>query len=185
MEETVRPEVYLPAEDTRLLLRAALNEVRSSDSVLEIGCGMGEISRCLAGRAGKVLATDLNRHAVMLAKASGLEAVRADLFRGIGARFDLVLFNPPYLPTSEEERLEGWINYALDGGPSGRETISRFLEDLRDHLSPTGRALLLVSSLCGLDEVVRKAEDEGLEVEEVAKERYFFEELQILRLTAR
>jgi release factor glutamine methyltransferase len=129
-----------------------------------------------------LLATDINPHATRLAKAYGLEAVRADLFKGIDAQFDLVIFNPPYLPTSEEERIEGWLNYALDGGATGRDTISRFLEELEYHLSPRGRALLLVSSFTGLNEVKEKARSEGLEIIEVARKGYFFEQLYVIRL---
>ena len=108
--------------------------------------------------------------------------MRADLFRGIKARFDLILFNPPYLPTGPQERLEGWLNLAFDGGVSGRGAINSFLEDLRDHLAPGGRALLLVSTLSGLSEIEEKARSEGLEAVVVVREKYFFEELVVLRL---
>ncbi len=192
-------EVYEPAEDTYLLLAAALEEVDPEDLVLEIGCGRGVISRSLAPRARRVIATDVNPFAVKsLRGRPGIEAVRADLFRGIGAgagareregaraRFDLVIFNPPYLPTEEDEVLEGWLNFAFDGGKTGRETIDRFLEGLKDHLEPVGgRALLLVSSLSDPAKVREKAEEKGLTVEVVAREKHFFEELLVLRLTPR
>ncbi len=174
--------VYEPAEDTFLLMRAALEEVRPADSVLEMGCGRGLISCELTSKARRVIATDINPHALRMARKMGIETVRADLFRGIGARFDLILFNPPYLPTGSQDRLEGWLNLAFDGGVSGRETINPFLEDLGDHLAPRGRALLLVSTLSGLSEIEVKAKNEGLEAMVVAREKYFFEELVVLRL---
>ena len=179
-------EVYEPAEDTHLLLRVALEEVGPDDRVLEMGCGRGIISKRLVPLARKVLATDLNPRAVRILRRAGIDVVQADLFCGIQSRFDLVLFNPPYLPTTEDEVLEGWLNFAFDGGKTGRDTINRFLETLGDHLEPErGRALLLISSLSGLSEVREKAEKEGLTVEVVAKEKYFFEELFVLRLTLR
>ncbi|MEA2046415.1 MAG: HemK2/MTQ2 family protein methyltransferase [Euryarchaeota archaeon] len=174
--------VYEPAEDTFLLLRTALEEVRPADSVLEMGCGRGLISRELTSKARRVIATDINPHALRMARKTGIETVRADLFRGIKARFDLILFNPPHLPTGPQDKLEGWLNLAFDGGVSGRETINPFLEGLRDHLAPEGRALLLVSSLSGLSEIEEKARSEGLEAMVVAREKYFFEELVVLRL---
>ncbi|MHC1594364.1 MAG: HemK2/MTQ2 family protein methyltransferase [Methanotrichaceae archaeon] len=180
--ETETDLVYEPAEDTFLLLRAALEEVRPADSVLEMGCGRGLISRELTSKARRVIATDINPHALRMARKMGIETVRADLFRGIKARFDLILFNPPYLPTGPQDKLEGWLNLAFDGGVSGRETINPFLEDLRDHLAPGGRALLLVSTLSGLSEIEEKARSEGLEAMVVAREKYFFEELVVLRL---
>lgn len=180
-------EIYQPAEDTLLLLKAALDEATSKDAAIEIGCGRALISREIAPRVKSILSTDINPHAVSLAKEFGLEAVRADLFRGITAKFDLVIFNPPYLPTIdmeniEEDIIEGWLNFALDGGTTGREIINRFIGDLESHLSPKGRALLLISSLTGLDEVMVKAKSEGLEVEVVASDRYFFERLYVIKL---
>ena len=150
--------------------------------VLEVGCGSGLISQELAARVHSLLATDINPHAVRAAKERGIEVVRSDLFLGIRGKFDLILFNPPYLPTSSEERSDSWINYALDGGESGRETIDRFLKDLPDRLRPDGRALLLISSLTGLKEVQGRAMAAGLAVKTVASAGCFFEQLHVLRL---
>jgi len=175
-------EVYQPAEDTYLLLRAALAEARPADSVLEIGCGSGFVSQELALLAKRLLATDINPHAVWAARARGIEVIRADLFRGIKGKFDLILFNAPYLPTQPKERTGQWIDYALDGGESGRQTVDRFIEDLAEHLRPGGRALLLISSLTGLAEVRETAGAAGLAAEVVAGEGCFFERLYVLRL---
>jgi release factor glutamine methyltransferase len=177
-------EVYMPAEDTFLLLKAAHEEARPDDNAIEIGCGRALISQALAPRVKSLLCTDINPYAVQAAKKAGIEVIRADLFAGMRADFDLILFNPPYLPTTDDERTGGWIDHALDGGETGRETIDRFLEDLGAHLSPDGRALLLVSTLTGLKEVKEKATAEGLNVQEVASGRCFFEQLYVLRLTA-
>jgi len=175
-------EVYSPEEDTFLLLNSALAEARPEDRVLEVGCGSGFISRELAFRVESLLATDINPHAVRATKAKGIEVVRADLFQGIRGTFDLILFNPPYLPTNAKERNLQWINYALDGGESGRETIDRFLKCLPDHLCPGGRALLLISSLTGLKEVQETAMNVGLAAKTVANVGCFFEQLYVLRL---
>ena len=177
-------EVYDPAEDTHLLLRVTLEEVGPDDRVLEMGCGRGMISKRLAPLARKVLATDINPNAVRILRRAGIDAVQADLFCGIRSKFDLVLFNPPYLPTAEDEVLKGWLNFAFDGGKTGRDTINRFLEMLKDHLDPKrGRALLLVSSLSAPSELREKARKEGLTAEVVAREKCFFEELFVMRLT--
>jgi release factor glutamine methyltransferase len=177
-------EVYEPAEDTCLLLRAALEEVSADDVVLEMGAGRGLISKSMVPLARRVIATDINPGAVRLLRREGIDTIRADLFSGIRSRFDLILFNPPYLPTGEEEVLEGWLNRAFDGGDTGRDTINRFLEALGDHLRARGgRALLLVSSLSDPSEVAQKARRVGLEVEVAAAEKYFFEELLVLRLS--
>ena len=146
-------QVYSPAEDSFLLLRAALAEVRPTDRVLEVGTGSGYVAAGLLDRVAGVVATDINPHAVACARARGVAAVRTDLFAGLSGPFDLVLFNPPYLPTTLEERIDDWLEYALDGGSTGRVVIERFVADVGRVLSPFGRVLLLVSSLTGLDEV--------------------------------
>jgi len=185
-------DVYPPAEDTYLLLDAALAEASPEDLVLEIGSGRGILSVELAPKVRRLIVTDINPHAIRVtidrARASGvactIEFVRADLFRGISESFDLVLFNPPYLPTNPEERTGQWIDYALDGGANGRETVERFLKDLRTHLRPGGRALLLISSHTGIREVQETAHAFGLTTVVVASERCFFEQLYVLKITA-
>lgn len=183
-------DVYPPAEDTYLLLDAALAEARTEDLVLEIGSGRGILSVELAPKVRRLIATDINPHAIRAtnararAMACTIEFVRADLFRGISGSFDLVLFNPPYLPTNPEDRTGRWIDYALDGGANGRETVERFLKDLRTHLHPDGRALLLISSQTGIKEVQETACALGLTTVVVASERCFFEQLYVLKITA-
>jgi release factor glutamine methyltransferase len=177
-------DVYEAAEDTFLLLSAALKEAGPEDRVLEMGCGRGMISKRLVPLTRNVLATDVNPSAVRALRRAGINAVQADLFCGLRSNFDLVIFNPPYLPTAEDEVLKGRLNFAFDGGETGRDTINRFLEMLTDHLDPEkGRALLLISSLSGPSEVTEKAREVGLLVEVVAREKHFFEELFVLRLT--
>ncbi|MCK9276469.1 MAG: class I SAM-dependent methyltransferase [Methanoculleus sp.] len=149
----VPDQVYPPAEDSYLLLRAALREVRPTDRVLEVGTGSGYVAAGLLGRAAGVVATDINPHAVACARARAVEAVRADLVAGLTGPFDLILFNPPYLPTLPDERIDDWLEYALDGGPTGRAVIERFIADVGRVLAPFGRVLLLVSSLTDLDAV--------------------------------
>jgi len=148
-------QVYSPEADTLMLLDAASAEARPGDRVLEVGTGSGLIAAEMAriARIARVVATDINPHAVLCAGRAGVEVVRTDLFAGIRGPFDLVLFNPPYLPTQPEERVDDWLEYALDGGKSGRAVIERFARSVGDVLAPEGRLLLLISSLTGLDEV--------------------------------
>ena len=179
------PQVYPVEEDTLLLLESALVEVQPNDRILEVGTGSGHIAASLAGRAALVVALDLNPHAARAARARNVEVIRSDLFAGVRGPFDLVLFNPPYLPTAPDERLDDWLEYALDGGPDGRRTIARFLDGLVAVLAPGGRALLLVSSLTGPGEVARLADAAGLSGRVVLERRIEGETLLVLRLERR
>jgi release factor glutamine methyltransferase len=145
-------QVYQTEADTYLLLDAARAEVKPGDRVLEVGTGSGLIAAELARVTG-VVATDINPHAAFCAREKGIEVVQSDLFCGIRSTFDLILFNPPYLPTQPEERIDDWLEHALDGGLNGRVVIGRFSDQVGRVLAPDGRILLLISSLTGLPEV--------------------------------
>jgi release factor glutamine methyltransferase len=175
-------QVYQPREDTFLLRDTALTEVRPEDRVLEVGCGSGAVIAALKERAHLVVATDINPHAVRAGRERGVETVRTDLFAGLRGPFDLVLFNPPYLPTLPEERIDDWLEYALDGGPTGRETIERFAGEVGRVLAPSGRILLLISSLTGTNEVRKYFADRGYTVLLVATEEVEGEELLVFRI---
>lgn len=91
----------------------------------------------------------------------------------IKGKFDLIVFNPPYLP-SEEEKIDGYIDVAWDGGPSGRAIINRFLDQVNDYLTEEERILLLVSSLTGIEQVIARMESLGFVVDEIMSEKHFF-----------
>ena len=175
------PHVYEPAEDSFLLVDALLEHIQNGERVLEVGCGSGIVSVFASNIASSVVATDLNPHAVKCAAGNGVPVVRTDLYSGLIGTFDLIVFNPPYLPTSKNERLGGWDDLMLDGGPNGRRTIARFLKGIGDFLPPGGRVLLLVSSLTGVSDVSRLMEDASLTVEHVLESRHFFEQLVVLK----
>jgi release factor glutamine methyltransferase len=143
--------VYPPREDTFLLLPWA--EVAPGTSFLEVGTGAGLVALTAARRGARVVATDLNPHAlrrlaaIARAERLDLEVVRTDLARGLAA-FDRIVVNPPYLPTRPDERdPDRWHNLALDGGPDGCAPTARWVAGLRDHLRPAGSAFVVTSTL--------------------------------------
>ncbi|MDO8874171.1 MAG: class I SAM-dependent methyltransferase [Methanoregula sp.] len=174
-------QVYQPEADTYLLLDAAKKELKPGDRVLEIGTGSGLISRELA-KVSDVVATDINPHAVLCAGCSGVTVVHSDLFAGIRGTFDLILFNPPYLPTQPEERIDDWLEYALDGGDTGRVVIERFAAEVGRVLAPGGRILLLISSLTGLTEVHDLFSGQGFKSDIVMKQKIEDEYLYVMRI---
>lgn len=175
-------QVYAPEADSVLLLEAARSEVRPDDLVLEVGTGSGLIAAELS-RIATVVATDISPHAVFCARDAGADVVRTDLFAGMRGPFDLIVFNPPYLPTRPEERLDDWLEHALDGGKDGRAVIGRFAAGVGSVLAPGGRILLLVSSLTGIGEVQRLFADKGFLAIVVRQQEIEGEVLYVLKMT--
>ncbi len=178
----VLPEVYEPSDDTYLLLEAARKEVRPTDAVLEVGTGCGLIARVLAKRARCVMATDINPHAVVNARLNGVNAVEADLFEGLDYKFDLIVFNPPYLPT-QDATPNDWYERALNGGSRGSEVVSAFITEACNYLTPHGQVLVLISSLTGYGEVIESMLRRFQSVKTVAEQKCFFETLYVINGT--
>ena len=173
--------VYEPSEDSFLLADAALSEIKGFERILEVGCGSGIISAVIkANTKASIIGIDINPHAAKCTRENRVDVIRGDLLSCIKGRFDLIIFNPPYLPTKDEEIENGWLNYALDGGYDGRKVIYRFLEDAGRCLIESGKILMLVSSLSGIDEIRSRMVSLGYVVEDNLHENYMFEQLTVL-----
>lgn len=179
-------QVYAPAEDTFLLADSLL--VKEGDEVLEIGTGTGLVALVASKKASKVVATDINPHAIECARTNTLlngvenmEIRQGDLFQPVfGEKFDLVLFNTPYLPTAEDEVIGDELDAAWDGGEDGRKVIDLFLNEVKNHLKDTGIVQLVQSSLSNNKKTCQKLEKQGFRVEITARERFFFEEVVVI-----
>jgi release factor glutamine methyltransferase len=176
-------KVYEPAEDSFLLADSAVSHARDGMCILEIGTGTGFVSAVLKANVNlEIIATDINPYAARCARSNGIEVIRTDMFRGLrsGPIFDLIIFNPPYLPTSDEEKVSGWLNYAFDGGTDGRAAVERFLDEAGEYMVRNGMILLLVSSLTGVEHIKTKMESVGFDASIVGRTRCFYEELVVL-----
>lgn len=192
--------VYSPSDDTDML--AETLKVPKGSRVLDMCTGSGVLGLLAAPRAREVLLVDDDPAAVEAARANarrnGLANVRAlqsDLFQGVEGRFDLILFNPPYLPQGEgaeelylyDELQKKWRNvgfHAWDGGPDGRAVIDRFLDSFEPHLAPGGRLHMIGSTLSDYQRTVEVLERKGLKVRILGRRRYFFEEIVVISATA-
>ena len=182
-------DVYRPSDDTFLLAQAVHAEVagRRGLRFLEVGCGAGLVS-VVAARAGcDVTCTDANPHAVALARHNAkqnhvrVEAVETDLLAGLAGPFDLVAFNPPYLPTDPDERLPGVINLAFDGGRDGNETVLRFASQLGALAVRPAAVLVVHSSLSDPEPLRRVMAGLGYRDDAVAEQGLDFERLTVRR----
>lgn len=176
--------MYAPAEDSALLAAAAAERVGADDLVFEVGVGSGWVAERVAAETGaRVAGDDLTAEACAEATARGVEVVRANLLDPVADdAVDVVLCNPPYLPTPAETEWDDPMESALSGGPEGRRVVDPFLDDVGRVLAPGGHALLLVSTLTGLDEVRARAAANGLTAETVREESFPYERLVVLDL---
>jgi len=176
-------QVYEPAEDSHLLAETAREYVDTEDLVLEVGTGSGYVATALSASGAEVVATDVNPMACREAYEAGLATVRANLVEPFqNDCFDVVAFNPPYLPTDPDHEFDDWMERALSGGEDGRAVIDPFLATVRRVLVDDGVVLLLVSSLTDIDAVRASAAAGGLTAREVADESHPFERLVVLEL---
>jgi release factor glutamine methyltransferase len=146
-----------------------------------------------------IFACDINPNAIKHCKKLGFNCVQSDLFESIQdlqlsteaikkscpseirgrstrkikgfPRFDLIIFNPPYLPEDSREPKDSQV--ATTGGKNGGETINRFLQQAKNYLAKGGKILLLTSSL------TKGIKWKGYNKKLVAKQKLFFEELYV------
>ncbi|MFQ3294194.1 MAG: release factor glutamine methyltransferase [Halobacteriales archaeon] len=180
----VERDVYRPAEDSALLANAAITVVDGDDLVLDVGTGSGFVAERMTEETGaRVIGCDLNPYACRRASERGVPVVRGNLTEPFADNaFDVVTFNPPYLPTDPDAEWDDWVEVALSGGESGRAVVDPFLASVCRVLAPEGVVLLLVSSLSGVDEVVNLAAEMGFSAVALRDESFPFETLTILKL---
>ncbi|KAM3682963.1 hypothetical protein ACJW31_12G110400 [Castanea mollissima] len=170
------PEVYEPCDDSFALVDALLadrNNLLEHHPMLcmEVGCGSGYIITSLALILGQeapgihYIATDTNPHAVRVTSetlaAYGVHAelINTDIALGLENRLaglvDVMVVNPPYVPTPEDEVGREGIASSWAGGENGRSIIDRILP-IADNLLERGYASRIV--------VQRSTEEESLHV---------------------
>ena len=178
--------VYIPAEDSYLL--ADNLEIKEGQSVLEIGTGSGIVAMYASKLTDRITVTDINFDACELARKNfeensieNIEILFGNLFEPVKNRkFDVILFNTPYLPTEDGEVLDDTLNYAFDGGLNGRKVIDLFLNDVGNHLNDGGIVQLIQSSLSGNEETLEKLDSLGFIAEIKASEHFFFEDITLI-----
>ena len=176
-------DVYNPSDDSYMLLKVV--EVSSGESFLEMGSGTGLTAIHAAKAGAEVTASDISPKAVECTKRNAaknglrIKTIQSDLFHNLSGIFDVIAFNPPYLPGAANST--SWIERSWSGGGRGCETTVQFLGEAWKHLAPGGRIYLILSSLTGLTQVLKAAKDR-YEVQLIDEKRIFFESLYAYRL---
>tara|TARA_Y100000310_G_C20615426_1_gene780375 strand:+ start:803 stop:1324 length:522 start_codon:yes stop_codon:yes gene_type:complete len=172
-------EIYQPEEDSYLMQKVLKKYIKDLDmNILEIGGGSGIQLKTLK-KIGikKIEGIDINPSAVKHCKELGFKCKKSNLFSNVKGKFDVIIFNPPYLPKDENEPKSSRI--ATTGGKHGSETINRFLIQAKNHLNKNGKILLLVSNL------TKKINWKGYKKRILAKKKIFFEELSVVELASK
>ena len=178
--------VYNPSDDTFLL--AENLEIKDGQSVLEIGTGSGLVSMYASLLTDDVTATDINFNALELAeknfKLNNIDTIKlefGDMFEPVkDKKFDVILFNTPYLPTDSDDVINDDLNYAFDGGLDGRNVIDRFISEAPNHLNDKGIVQMIQSSLSDNDKTLNMFDRNGFIAEIAKSEKFFFEEIVLI-----
>ena len=177
--------LYQPAEDSYLLLEVLekyLKKIKTKNiRILDMGTGTGiQADTCKRLGFSNILTSDIDKNAVEYVRKNGFESVQSDLFKKIKKeKFDLIIFNPPYLPKDTLEPKESRL--ATTAGKEGYELIVEFLKQAKSYLSKTGVILLLFSSLSRPEIIKKQSKELGYKLKLQAKQKLFFEHLFVYK----
>ena len=180
------PGVYAPQGDTWVLADLLCEEVAArraagpaGPAVVDLCTGTGAlaISAALAG-AGPVHAVDISRRAALAARVNARRAgVAVQVHQGDvdrapalvgGRRFDVVVSNPPYVPSTDDAQPRGAAR-AWDAGADGRLVLDRICVRAPELLAPSGALLLVHSEVSDVDRTLDALRGSGLQAAEVGR----------------
>ena len=150
----VNKNVLCPRPETELLVEECLKYAKANDKILDLCTGSGCIAVAIKKNINaKVCASDISSKALYVAKrnAKNLHAdvkfIKSNLFENINQKFDIIVSNPPYIPSSEIEKLDIEVKehdpkISLDGGEDGLEFYKQIANVAKSFLNKNGKILL-------------------------------------------
>ena len=164
-EFEVTPQVLIPRHDTETLVHEALTRMPDAVTVLDIGTGSGCIAVCLAQQLplAAVTAIDISGEALAVARRNAerhgvaIEFLQGSLCEPVAGRcFDLIVSNPPYIPSSTIDLLEPEVRDfdprgALDGGVDGLSLYTAMIPAALTCLNSSGWLLVEIGAGQELD----------------------------------
>ena len=178
-------EIYQPAEDSYLLQKFVRRY--ATGRVLDMGTGSGiqALTAITVPSVREVVAVDINLEAVEglrkeieSKKLRKIKVVQGNLFEEMDSYFNVIIFNPPYLPQDK-----GIEDHALYGGKKGWEISGEFFKNVSGHLFPEGMVLFLFSSLTNKQKIEEILNHNLLQWEELGEEKIAFETLYVYKIT--
>ncbi len=157
----VDERVLIPRPETEELALMVVQAVEEGQSVLDLCTGSGAIAIAVykeaekAKRKIKMTAVDISEDALALAKENAelngadILFLQSDLFKRLRGRFDVIVSNPPYIPSAEIDRLQREVRdyeprLALDGGADGLDIYRRIAEEAGKYLNRGGMLIMEV-----------------------------------------
>jgi len=180
----VAPTALIPRPETEELVERIVRDYAVAPArVLDLGTGSGAIVIALARAwpTSSFVAVDLSAEALALARrnavlngvAARIRFVRSDWFSAIDGEFDLIVSNPPYVPTRYLAYAQRELRYeprlALDGGESGLEALARIIRASPQYLGSHGALYLEIGC------------DQGARVRELLRQSGAFGQIEILQ----
>lgn len=167
--------MYQPSEDSYFFAEFLKKQKLNKKSVLDMGTGSGILAETCLHLGANVLAVDINKEVVKFTSNKGINALQSNLFSKVNGKFDIILFNAPYLPRDKDEPKDSQLE--TTGGKKGDEVSIKFLTQAAKHLNKGGKIFLLISSLTPIKRINK------FKPRIVARKKLFFEELLILEFT--
>ncbi len=177
--------MYIPREDSFFLseiLKEYLKNKNKEIKVLDLGTGSGIIAETLLQEGIKkqnILAIDIDKQSLNQVKKKGFNTRKSDLFSNVNEKFDLIVFNPPYLPEHKYDKKKD-----TTGGKKGDETILKFLSLVKNYLTLKGEIILLLSSLTPRKRIQNQIKKQKFKSDKIAEKILFFEKLEIFLISS-
>ena len=151
----VDKRVLIPRFDTEILVEQALKEIGEREArVLDMCTGSGAVAITIdLNSNAQVVASDISKDALEVAKRNNDELfasvtfIESDLFENVESKYDLIVVNPPYIPSSDVLTLDKEVkdyepHLALDGGVDGLDIYRKIANEYKNYLNENGVLML-------------------------------------------